>query len=99
MIKKLSACAEMSGMPRPKGLHRLRSENRTCLVTAANTLVEAIILAAQILEEGGDSVYLVVRASKVVRETAAREVRRLLGIGRRASDGSNKGTYESVIGW
>src|SRR6266702_7384328 len=40
-------------------------KNMSCQVTAENGLVEAVILAAEGLEEGGNSIVLVARAQKV----------------------------------
>src|SRR6266702_6330426 len=44
---------------------KLKSKNMSGQVTAENGLVEAVILAAEGLEEGGNSIVLVARAQKV----------------------------------
>ena len=43
---------------------------------AENTLVKAVMLAAESLKEGGNSSFLVVRARKMDRESARGEARR-----------------------
>ncbi len=63
---------------------------------AENTLVQAVILATEMLEEGGDSIVLVARARKMVRESTPGEARRDLGeLVRRAADASDPGTCET----
>ncbi len=99
-ITNLSACAAMSGMPRPAGLHKLRSKKMSSQVTAASALVEAGILAALDLEEFGHDSLLVRRARKVEREAASGDFRRDLGIvACRATDASDVGTCETKAIW
>ncbi len=94
----------MSGPPRPPGLHRSQSKNRSGRVTAASVLVEPGILATEVLEEGGHHAVLVARARKVEREAALGEGSRTLGfeVGRaagRAADASDIGTCENMAVW
>ena len=59
-------CAEMSGIPRPPGLHRLQTMNWSGrIVATANALVETGILVAEVMEEGGHHGLLVFLARKV----------------------------------
>ena len=55
---------------------KLQSKNRSGQVMAENTLVKAVMLAAESLKEGGNSSFLVVRARKMDRESARGEARR-----------------------
>jgi len=65
-----------------------------------NTLVEAVILAAEVLEIGGNIFVLVVRVGKVEREAAPGEARGNLGVQfRRATDASDPRTCETVAMW
>jgi len=58
----------------------------------ANGLVEAGILATEVLEEGGYRAVLVGRAWKMVREAPAGEARRNHGVvARRAADAGSQG--------
>jgi len=96
----LEACAAISGIPRPEALHQVQSTNGLDQVTEANALVKALIPAAEVLEEGGHGLLLVLRAFKVVREAAARESRcDLRQIVRRSADGGDIGTCKSVAMW
>ncbi len=54
----------------PRTAQELQRENRSDQVTEANVLVEAVILIAEALEEGGYGLLLVARVQKVVREAA-----------------------------
>src|ERR1700761_773454 len=74
--------------------------NRLDQVMEANALEKALILVAQLLEEGGHGLVLVRRAIKVVREAATGHSRSPLRIKlRRPADGSDIGTYESMAMW
>ncbi len=101
MIGYLNACAAMSGMARPEGLSKLRSnsENRSVWVTEASALIVALILIAELLEVCGHGPLLVERAHKEVREAAAGEVRCDLGEvapPRCSADAGDVGTCESM---
>ncbi len=99
-IVHLSACAAMSGMPRPPGLHKLHSKSRSGRAMAANVLVKAGILVAEALEEGGHHLVLIPWPRKVVREAAPREGSRDLGSEvLRTADASDVRTCESVAVW
>src|SRR6266702_3165668 len=96
----LSACAEMSGTPRPSGLHRSQIKNRSGEVIAASALVEPGILVAEVLEEGGHRAALVAPPRKDEREAAPGEVcRDLWFVAGRAADASDTGTCENVAVW
>ncbi len=89
-------------MPRPAALHKSQnySKNRPGQVVAENTLVQAGILAAETLEEGGHSNVLVEGAREIVRESAPGDVRRdLWDMARRAADASDPGTCETATMW
>jgi len=63
-----------------------------------NELVQVLILVAEVLEVGGHGILLVGRARKVVREAASGDPRSDLGsVIRRAANGSDPWTYESVV--
>jgi hypothetical protein len=63
-----------------------------------NALVHALILIAEVLEEGGHDLFLVKWAGKVVRESAAREPRRNFWfVVHRSANGSDIGACGSVI--
>jgi hypothetical protein len=94
-ILKTDACAEMSGIPRPNSLHKLKGKNSSDQVKDANPLEQAPILVVEVLdpEEVGHGLLLVVWARKEVREAAAGEARRdLWQIARRSANGSDQGT-------
>ena len=103
MLNKLSACAEMSGIPRPAALdepRKLQSKNRLSQVAAENALVHAVILAAELLQVGEHSTLravLVPRARKIVREAAPREVGRNLRLGVQARRARGRATHASHI--
>ncbi len=87
-------------MPRPTELHILRSRNGSGRVTAANPPVEAVILAAEVLEEGGHSIILVAWAGKVRRETTPEMPAATFGVPvRRTADASDPGTCELEAMW
>ncbi len=65
------ACVAMSGKPRPDSLHKLQSKKRSDRVAATDALVEAVMLVAKVVEEGGHDLVLVLWALKIVREAAA----------------------------
>ena len=58
---------------------KLQSKNRSGQVMAENTLVQAVILVAETLEERGNSNFLVGRARKKGRESARGEAGRDFG--------------------
>ena len=99
----LSACAAMSGMPRPPALpspRQLLSKNtRSSQVVADNALVQAIKLAVEALHEDGNLIILIRRTREKVREAAPREARRDLGAARRAAHCSDEGTCETKAMW
>ena len=65
-----------------------------------NALVKALVLITQFQEEVVHDLVLVVRALKVVRETAAGDTRGVLWIElRRSTDSGDIGTYESIAMW
>src|SRR6266702_3265085 len=77
-----------------------QSKNRSGQVTAASVLVEAGILAAEVLEEFGHRLVLVGRAWKVEREAASRKARRDLGeVVTSGADASDEGTCETMAVW
>src|ERR1700761_800896 len=85
----------MSGTPRPRALHKL--EKRLGKATEEDALVKAVILAAEVLEEGGHGDVLVRRLRKVLPEAAAGETRcylRVVACG--CTNASDPGTFESV---
>src|ERR1700761_5387982 len=59
----------MSGTPRPRALHKL--EKKLGKATEEDALVKAVILTAEVLEEGGHGDVLVRRLREVLREAAA----------------------------
>ena len=65
-------------------------------VTAENALVEAAILAAKVLEEYRNSIVLVFRARKMVREAAPRDLRSDFGLALRSANASDIGTCKTV---
>src|SRR6266702_364335 len=96
MIRKFTACRAISGTPRPPALHKItKSEDASGRVTVANALVKAVILVAEVLEEGRHDLSLVGLPRKVSRETATGDNCRLLRVSRRAADASDKGTCEN----
>jgi hypothetical protein len=69
-------------------------------VTRVNALVEAAILMADLLDEGGHRQLLVVRARKEDREAAAGDARcDLWHVVRCSANGSDVGTCKSVAVW
>ncbi len=86
----------MSGMPRPAALNKpriLQCKNKSGQVAAEDALVQALILAAKVLQEVGHSTILVGRARKIVREAAPREASRDLAcLARSAAHASHMGT-------
>jgi len=78
----------------------VQRKNRSGQITAACALVEASMLAAEVLEEFGYRTVLVVRAWKVEREAASRQLRRDLGeVVSSATDASDVGTCETMAIW
>ena len=59
MVTYPSACAAMSGRPRPPALQILQNESRSVQVTAASAPVEPLILVAEVPEVGRHGVLLV----------------------------------------
>ena len=69
-------------------------------VTAENALVEAAILAAKVLEEYRNSIVLVFRARKMVREADPRDLRSdFRELVRRSANGCDPGTCKTVMIW
>ena len=98
-IMKFSACAEMSGIPRPDSLDKLQCKDRPNQVKDANALVLSLIhvLEGLDLKEAGHGPLLVVWAHKIFREATAGEACRELWHGaRRSANGSDGGTCGSV---
>src|SRR6266702_2478291 len=99
MLNKLSACAEMSGIPRPAALdkpRKLQSKNRQSQVAPENALVHAVILAAKVPQEDAHNIVLVGRARKMVRKASPRDPSRDLGfLARRAAHASYIGTCKA----
>ncbi|KAH9037095.1 hypothetical protein EDB85DRAFT_2201858 [Lactarius pseudohatsudake] len=80
----------LSGMPRPGAMHQVQITNGLDQITEANTLVKALILVPEVLEEGGHGLLL-------VREAAAGEIRcDLRLVVRRSADDGDIGTCKSV---
>ena len=90
----------MSGIPRPVALHKPNdkvciSKNRSGEDLAEYELVQALMLGAHTLYEGGNRNILVVRARKYVRKAASRDAHPDLGeCTRRAADAGYPGTYK-----
>ena len=75
----------------------LQRQNKSGQVMEKNKLVQADVLAAETLEEGGNGKSLVERAPKKYRESARGDVRRNFGKkARRAADASDPGTCKTV---
>ena len=98
---KLTACAEMSGIPRPLGLHKYKVRSgqvRSSRVIALNELKTARILVLDVVEERGHGGHLVGRARKVFREAASGYTRGDLGaVIHRTANASDPRTYKSVV--
>ena len=89
-------------MPRPEELYKLRSKDSSNLkqVTVENALVATRMPAAEFPEEGGHSFFLVVRARKIVRETAPGEDSCDFGkLTRRSANTGDIGTYGTMAVW
>jgi hypothetical protein len=67
------------------------------LVAEDNSLVEAGMLVAKVLEEHGYSIVLVVRALKVVGEATTAEGRRDLRVTCRSTHARDPGTCENMV--